>query len=89
MQFNSAGFESAEVASSRLAIVIRHKRRVLRRDSTKRGLRGEGAFGGAESIADSARGRLGPHRRVDSEEPEKNIVADSKHARVECGRLKV
>ena len=47
----------------------------------------EGAFEGAESIASSARGRLGPRSREESEE--KNIVTDTKHAGIGCGDLKV
>ena len=67
--------------------MIKHKRIVLVRDTTMLKLPGEGAFGGAESIASSARGRLGPRRREESEE--KNTVTDSKHVGIGCGDLKV
>ena len=72
---------------TRLARVIKHKRRILVRDTTTCVLPGEGALGCAESIASSARGRLGPRRREESEE--KNIMTDSKHAGIGCGDLKV
>ena len=67
--------------------MIKHKRIILVRDTTIWVLPEEGAVGGAESIASSARGRLGPRRREESEE--KNIVTDSKHAGIGCGALKV
>ena len=72
---------------ARLTRVIKHKRMILVRDTTIWVLPGEGAVGGAESIASSARGRLGPRRREESEE--KNTVTDSKHAGIGCGDLKV
>ena len=67
--------------------MMRHKRTILVLDTTICVLPGEGAFGCAESIASSARGRLGPRRREESEE--KNIMTDSKHLGIGCGDLKV
>ena len=87
LQGRSARVNCAWAVSAKLARVSKHKRRILMRDTTIGVLPGEGAFRGAESFAESARGRLGPRRREESEE--KNIITDSKHGGIGCGDLKV
>jgi hypothetical protein len=56
MQFNFASVNSAEVACSEFAIVVRHTRKeILRRDTTIEGRPDEGGLDDSFSIADSAR----------------------------------
>ena len=83
-----AGRDSATAPSSGEIKINRHRScKILKRDTTIKGLPGEGALEDAASIVDSARAGLSPGRR-DGEE-EKNRVAETKHWNMEVMWIKM